>query len=143
MAKKLLPFSRHSIGALVALSLVVCAKLYLVSSSPDLSINTDYRLETIYFAATALICGAWMFSDRRRLGESLVSVGPTLAAIFWPIGIPIYLFYTRRWFGISKVVVAVIFLASFAVLGGYLGRSSLQISETEQAGDLKPEHALS
>ena len=138
MIRKLIPTSVHSWVALATLSLLVFAKLFVVNYSGDLSMNTKQRIEVFYIMGTVVVCCGWMFSDRRRLGDSLVSLGPAIVAIFWPVGIPLYLVSTRKAFGISKILIAVILLALAALLGGYTGRTfHLQI-EPEQAGAYNP-----
>ncbi len=125
MATKMIPHSLHSITALAALSFVVLIKLFIVNAYEELSTPTIPKFELMYFLTTSLVCGSWMYTERRRNGESLISLAPTLAAIFWPIGMPLYIVHTRKWFGVAKVIVALICLAAFAILGAYIGRLSL------------------
>jgi hypothetical protein len=124
MSKKLIPFSSHSIIALAALSLIVFFKLFLVNSNEHFSSEVARHFELLYFLATAMVCTAWMYAERRKNGETLISLAPLLAAILWPVGMPLYLVFTRKWHGLLKAAIALVCLSGFAILGAFVGRSS-------------------
>lgn len=124
MSKKLIPFSSHSIIALVVLSLIVFLKLFLINSNGPFSSEVARHFELLYFLTTAMVCMAWMYGERRKNGESLISLAPLLAATLWPVGMPLYLVFTRKWYGLLKAVIAFVCLSGVAILGAFLGRSS-------------------
>ena len=71
--------------------------------------------------AAFVICAAWLYSDRRCLQKPSFSVTAALALLTWPIGIPIYLFATRGWTAVFKLVCLATVLIVSAILGGQLG----------------------
>lgn len=122
MIKRLFPTSRHSVIALLGISLAAFVKLFLNVARHSSFGERDLQLEFLYALATFIISSGWMFAERRRTGESLISLAPVMAAIFWPIGIPIYVIATRKWSGVSKLLVAMSVVSAFAVAGGTLAR---------------------
>ncbi|MGI8437075.1 MAG: hypothetical protein ACR2NX_09260 [Chthoniobacterales bacterium] len=64
----------------------------------------------------------WVRADARKCGRSVGYDGDSFVFLFWPIAVPVYLIWTRRWGAIGPMAafVGVTLLAGmFAVLLGY------------------------
>ena len=96
---KIFPASIHSVVALFALMMLQFARAFLLNRYPDLSWSGELRVERLFTMAAATVSFAWMYRDRQKRGETFVALSLALAALYWPIGLPLYLLFTRSGYG--------------------------------------------
>ncbi len=120
--RRFIPTQPHSLTAIALLAILILVRTFLLNATEIADSVTLPLFEGIYWVASFAVCGWWIYLDRSRTSKSPFALAPALAAIFWPVGIPAYLLGTRKASGISKILVAGIFLTGFALVGGLLGR---------------------
>jgi hypothetical protein len=121
MIRRLVPSAFHSIlatGLFAALVLTRTIASHHLESQNELDWD---RIQALFSIAGFVICAAWLYSDRRLLQKPTFSVTAALALLTWPIGIPIYLFASRGWTALFKLICLTALLLVSAILGGQLG----------------------
>ena len=107
--------------------LVACSAAVGLLNDKDPATAHSYTPSTlVYFIACWLLLYGWARSDASERAVPYPSGAPLLVAFLFPIGIPVYLFRTRRW---AVALLSTAAALSLALLCGLLSAGPTAIRQ--------------